>query len=285
MIYNLNRRELSRARADFAKTQERAATGRRVLKPSDDPLATSLARQARSREVRAEGHLRAIDAGRAAIDVADSALGDVAEVVRRVKEITLVGATATVTASERAAMSREVDELRQSIVALGNAESGGSYVFAGYPDDSPPFDATGAYFGDGSVREVEVGVGVRLGVGVSGSTAFGVGTPTDVLATLDAIVTALASDDVPAIQTAIDTIDLVHDQVVEARVEVGARMSAFETAHQVATRTRDLATIRQGEQIGADPVDAFLDFERAQSALETAVQIAAQLPPAGLAQG
>lgn len=285
MFFELSRRNLQQTRAEAMRTQEQAQTGRRVVKPSDDPLAYALARREQARGGRAASNERNIDAGSTSNMAADAALGDIASVLRRAKQLAVQGATDTLTGPERADIAREVEELRANIVSLANTEVAGSYVFGGYADDVPPFDVSGTYAGDGSVRQVEVAPGVHVDVSVAGDATFGIGGGTNVIASLDALRTALDTNDVATIRLGIDTMDAAHRQINTARAKLGSNVDALDLAHSVAMRTEDEAGVRQGELVGIDPVEAFLEFSKAQSALETAVQLARQLPPAGLAQG
>jgi flagellar hook-associated protein 3 FlgL len=284
-LYDFSTTQLRDARSRYADAQEKTGTGRDVRKPSDDPIATSLAIRARAREVRAEANQRQIDAGVALVDAQDAALDDVANVLRRVQELAMQGATDTLGATERAGIAKEVEALRAQVVALANTEVDGHYVFAGYPDDRPPFDAAGAYSGDGSVRELEVAPGVTVATGTSGATTFGAGSGVDVLAVLESLRVALATNDVAGIRAGVDEVGQAHRQVVDARAEVGAKMNAFDAAHTVADRTRDQSIVRQGDLLGIDPVDAVMELRRAQDALDTAMTLAAQIPRPGLGTG
>lgn len=285
MFFELSRRNLQKTRSEAIRTQEQAQTGRRVVKSSDDPLAFALARREQAREGRAASNQRNIEAGSTTNMAADAALADVGGILRRAKELAVQGASDTLTAPERADIAREVEALRDTIVSLANAEVAGSYVFGGYADGRAPFDASGTYAGDGSVRQVEVAPGNYVDVSVAGDATFGVGTGTDVLASLDALRTALDTDDVVGIRAGIDTMDAAHRQISTARAKLSANVDALDVSRSVALRIEDDAGIQQGKLVGIDPIEAFLEFSKAQGALETAVQLAQQLPPAGLAQG
>jgi flagellar hook-associated protein 3 FlgL len=256
-----------------------------VQKPSDDPVATSLAIRARAKEVRAQANQRQIDAGSALVASQDAALGDIAEVLRRVQELAVEASTDTLGASERATIAKEVDALRQQVLALANTEMDGHYVFAGYPDDVPPFDAAGVYSGDGSVRELEVAPGVRVAAGVSGDSTFGVSSGIDVFTTLEQLQFAMETNDVTGIRAGLDAVGRVHTQVVDARADVGAKMNAFDAARSIAERTEDQAATRQSELLAIDPVDAVMELKQAQDALDLATQLAAQIPRPGLGTG
>jgi flagellar hook-associated protein 3 FlgL len=282
MLLAQSRRRLETARNTLAGAQGRASSGLRVAAPSDDPLAASLARREAARIARTEAGMRTSDAGRMDLDAADAALDQVGALLSRAREIAVSSATVTVGADERRGAAREIEHIREEIIALGNTEVAGRYVFGGNLDDAPPFDATGAYVGDGAVRELEVAPAVRLASGVSAITTFGVGTGTDVLATLETLRVALDADDVPTIGVSLDALTVATGQVLDARADLGASMNAFDVARAAAQRSHDRAVADRQRLVGVDPFDAYTELVRAERALEAAVQVAERLPPPGL---
>ncbi|MCU0673508.1 MAG: flagellar hook-associated protein FlgL [Myxococcota bacterium] len=274
--YDRHRDELTKLRSRFVAAQDRASSGRRVLAPSDDPVATSLALKERSRAKNAEEHARTIDRGRDRLDAADGALGGVADVLRRAQELAVQASSDTVSADERASIAAEIREIRASVLASANEEVGGRRLFGGHVDDAPPFDATGAYVGGATAPELEVAPGRRVAVGLPGDQIFS--GPTDVLAVLDDLATALETNDEAGVRAGVEGTRAAHAQVVEARSVLGARSDALETASAVVERLEVRALEAQGELVGVDIAEAYLELERARSAYATAVQIAAQLP-------
>jgi len=283
-IYDSNLSHVSRARAELMKRQEQAVTGKRVLKPSDDPTATALARREHSREARAQAHQRATDAGQSTNEASDAALDQVGSILRRIKELTIQASSDTVDASGRADIAREVEAMREQVRSLGNTEVGGHYVFGGFADGAAPFDAAGAYLGDARVRQVEVARGIYVDAGVTGASAFGMTGGTDIFATLDGLTTALDANDIATIHSSIDSLDAVYQQVSTSRAQLGANVNTLETARGVAQRVEDRAAVDQTKLVGVESDRAYMDFTRAQFALQAAVQVAGQLPYAGLVQ-
>jgi len=284
MLYDMSRTRLSAARTRAAEAQERAATGQRVRAPSDDPTAAALARRESARIAHAEAALRTTDAGLGWLEAADGALDSVESLLSRARELAVGAANGTMNADARSGIAREIEQIRAAVVGLANTEAEGSYVFAGFADNIPPFIATGAYVGDGQVREVEPAPGMRVGVGVSGATTFGVGGAggTDILATLESLRAALDSDDVATIGALLDPLSSSISQIADARTTLGANMQSLETMRSVAERRRDRATADRADLVEVDPYEAFSELSRAENALQAAVKVAAELPMPGL---
>ena len=283
MLQNLAQRSIETAREKAATASSVASSGVRVHKPSDDPAAHALARRESARESTARASERTADLGLSLTAGADDALAGVGEALSRARELAVQMSNGTLTATERAAGAHEARQLRAEIAGLANTEVEGVHVFAGYRDAAPPFDvATGAYSGDGAVRQLEVTPFLRLPVGVSGATTFGAGTGTDVLATLDAMATALDANDVAGVRSGIDALDASADQVNDARAQLGAQMRSFEGARVGAQVAQDRGAATRARLVEADPYRAYSDLANAERALEAAVTVAARLPFPGL---
>ncbi|MEM6960606.1 MAG: flagellar hook-associated protein FlgL [Myxococcota bacterium] len=285
MLYELNRINIAKSREEVAQAQETLTTGRRVQDPSDDPADFAAARRERSREARAAMHKESAERAIANLQLTDDTLANVTDILNRARELATQTANDTLNAGDRLNAASEVEELRQQLISLANTQGqGGAYLFAGYLEDAPPFDASGTFVSDQNVREVEVAPGVRMPMKINAQAAFEPGAPDDPIAVLENLSTALRADDVPAIRGTLDGLDIAHGRVSDARGTTGALIAALDVAQSVADRVEDEAAIRQTELVGESDVDAYFAFNQAQTALNTAVQIAGELPPPSLAQ-
>ncbi len=75
----------------------------------------------------------------------ESALTDGNEVLQRARELTIYGANDTMTETERENLAREVEELRNELLAITETRHGDRYVFSGQATDQKPFDEGGDY--------------------------------------------------------------------------------------------------------------------------------------------
>ncbi|MFT5354712.1 MAG: flagellar hook-associated protein 3 FlgL [Polyangiales bacterium] len=281
-FYDQNRSSLAARRSDLAAAQSKASTGKRVQKPSDDPLAASLATKHRAQEQHLRANLKAIDSGRTRVNVQDSVLGDASDRLRRAQELALQGANGIMDPSDRRAIAIEISSIRDSIIGLANTQDAEGYVFAGYRSDAPAFDAAGVYQGDANVPTYDVGNGVRIAGGVTGQTAFDAGGADDVFDVLADLEAALNADDGPGIAATIDRLDRAHETMVYARADVGGAQAGLDAAETIAERMRDEAISAQTSLVGIDETEAYLDLQRTRDAYDAAVRIASQIPPQGL---
>lgn len=274
---------LSARREQLERAQATATSGRRVLKPSDDPAAAAQARGHSAQEAKADSHERSVNVALTALQVADAALDQVGDGFTRAREIALQAANGTLNDSDRAGLSSEVDALRAQMVSLANSQSAGRYVFGGLKDGSSPFGADGSYNGDSDAQQIEVGKGLRVATGVAGDRVFGAAGGADAFAALSDLSEALRSNQPDGVRGTLERLSQVQTQVQSARSELGGNIDSAQVALSVTQRVKDQAVNARSALIDADPLSSYSDLQRAQGALEAAVSVASQLPAQGLA--
>ncbi|MCC6748513.1 MAG: flagellar hook-associated protein FlgL [Deltaproteobacteria bacterium] len=270
-------RELAKARARLEERQRVASSGQRVGQAADDPAAAG-------ELVRLQGEAQAntqfqrnIDHAMAELDTADSALGNVTEVLHRARELAVQMANGTISAADRAVAAREMQGLRDQVVALANTRVGEVYIFGGHRTGQPPFAASGTYAGDTGQRSVEVEGGVVMNAGVSGAQAFTAAGGQDVLGVLASLSTALTANDVDGIRTSLTSLESAANQVGSAHVSIGQQVGALSQQRSFLT-DRHLDIAQHRSRVGdAEVTEALSGLVRAQTSLNAALEVSAKV--------
>lgn len=138
--YDSTIKVLAERQAQLAQQQERLATGKRVLRASDDPVAATLSEAARNRLARAEADQRALEASRTSLQQAESGLGESGELIQRVRDLLITAGNAGFTDSEREDVARQLEGLREQLIAVANrTDSAGRTLFGGLGGAPTPF--------------------------------------------------------------------------------------------------------------------------------------------------
>ena len=138
--YDSTIKVLADRQAQLAQQQERLATGKRVLRASDDPVAATLSEAARNRLARAEADQRALEASRSSLQQAESGLGESGELIQRVRDLLVTAGNAGFTDSEREDVARQLEGLREQLIAVANrTDSAGRTLFGGLGGAATPF--------------------------------------------------------------------------------------------------------------------------------------------------
>jgi flagellar hook-associated protein 3 FlgL len=191
-----------------------------------------------------------------------------AGIVSQARELAVEGANGSQTATSRSAIGAEMSSLFDTAVSTVNAtDPNGEYLLAGTNSLAQPFDTTtGAYTGDSTSRAINTDTTSTQVATVAGSgltAANGV----DILPLLKTLATALNTNDIATIQSALGSLDTAVKQVAQLRGQTGAHMAVLEsakTAHD-ALSTQIQTSISNDVEI--DAVAAASNLAKASQAL------------------
>ncbi len=275
--YERNTLELGRARERHAEAQSEVSSGTRVTHPWDDPSAAGLGASHDAAERRYGAVIKTLGRASDELTTADASLGEVVEALSRAHELSVQLSNDTYSAQDRATAASEIDGLMQSVVMSLNKQVGGRYVFGGTQDQTPPFNAAGAYLGDTQIRQVEVSPGAWQDVSVRADIAIkGVGGGVDVLSTLSALSTALSTNDTTTLRASIDALHDGIAQVAKSRTLAGAQMSVVEVANSALRASQDDERGQVSRELDADIFSSASRMAAAERALEAAISATAR---------
>ena len=175
-IYDLRVSAMNRQQTQLLRTQQQISANRRMLTPSDDPIAS-----ARALEI---GQADAINtqygsnaqtaAGR--LSLTEQALGRVTELLQSIRQNAVTAGNGSFTAADRATMAQDIQAMYDELLTVANTTDGESnYLFSGFQTDLRPFAPTGGgvqYQGDDGQRLVQVASGRQIAVSESGADVF-----------------------------------------------------------------------------------------------------------------
>ena len=163
----------------IAKTQQQLSTGKRILRPSDDPSGAVQSLRLRDRLAATDQYARNGSLATSRLQQEEAALKQMGDALQRVRELTVQAANGTQTNESRAAIAQEVRQISAGLLDTANArDANGEYLFAGFRTTTRPFvtDASGAaqYLGDSGRRFVSVAANRTVAVGDSGQALMNV---------------------------------------------------------------------------------------------------------------
>jgi flagellar hook-associated protein 3 FlgL len=124
---------------DLAKIQEQLSTGKRILKPSDQPIDTANDLKLKTTIAQDTQFHTNIEDGLSFMNVTDTAMLSMNSIMQRLRELAVQGATDTVSAGDRIAIQKEVDQLFRQLITLTNTNYKGDYIFSGTNSKIAPF--------------------------------------------------------------------------------------------------------------------------------------------------
>ncbi|MFL6097734.1 MAG: flagellar hook protein [Blastococcus sp.] len=224
---------LNRNLDSLGKLQQQLTSGRLISAPSDSPTGTNRAMQTRFDQAAVAQQARNITDAKGWLEQTDSALQEMLDTARTVRDLTVQGSsTGSMNPASAQAISTEVASLREGLLSLANRSIGGRPLFGGVTPGTKAYDASGAYVGLAGppvtrrVSDTEV---VR--VDTAGPAAFGP-AGADIFAIADSIATDVVGNPA-ALATHLADLDTVMKTMQTALADVGARAARVDREEQV----------------------------------------------------
>ncbi|MDI3298854.1 MAG: flagellar hook-associated protein FlgL [Bacillota bacterium] len=274
--------DLQQAEERLIRSQNQIASGKRVSLPEDDPVAAADGMRFQS-QLALDGRVgRTAQSASGWLQATDTALGSISDILLRARELALQGASDSLPAESRQALAKEVEQLRQQLIQVGNSQYAGRYLFGGVQasGDVAPFDANGTYNGSGTAIKIDItGSGKPdFELSVTGDKLFDTGTASDVPTVLGDLEASLNSGaGASAVAGYIPAIEGALNNVLELRATVGSRLNRVQ---DVQSRLQSDQLLLQQEQAKATDVDmtkAAVDFNVAQYAYQAALAVGARV--------
>jgi flagellar hook-associated protein 3 FlgL len=220
---------------ELNETELQVASGKRILRPSDDPAATVRLLDLKESEQRLDQFQRNADMAMAKLHQEETALMGIENLLQRVRELAVRANNDTLSAEDRRAVATEVRQHMDSFLQLANTQdSNGEYIFAGFRSQTRPLTHDGAggfgYAGDSGQRMVQIGDSREVAVNDPGSifmqfAAAGGGTTSVGQVLYDLAVNLEAGN---GDGDAITDIDTAFTGLFNTRAKIGARMNAID---------------------------------------------------------
>lgn len=136
---------LQQRQRDMAEAQQAMTNGKRINRPSDDPTGAARAERAYITGARVQSSQRSVDASRAAMALAESALGQAGNLLQDARETLVAAGNGSYSPAERLSQANALQSLRGQLLAVANQGNGaGGWLFGGQGATGQPFlDAPG----------------------------------------------------------------------------------------------------------------------------------------------
>ncbi|MBC7319922.1 flagellar hook-associated protein FlgL [bacterium] len=221
-------RNLSNNLTRLEKLQSQLSSGKKVIKPSDDPVSASRIMGLRSTLNANSQYNRNVDFLETELNIADRALQNLSSALSRVKSLAIRGANESLSQEDRDAIAGEVNQIIDYIIQVGNTDIAGRYIFGGYKTTSAPLERVEddiVYRGDDNTRLVEISNSVTVESSPNGKVLF---VDSKMFDTLISLKNALLDGDATRINDSIGKIDSIIDKISSELSNLGARLSRVE---------------------------------------------------------
>ncbi len=254
---------MQRSTSEVNKTMMQLSTGKEILKPSDDPFASSQLFALDDQLNRLDTWSNNIDLATRQLDTQETALTDMNNSLDRTRDLLLSAGNGTLSAEDRSAIAKELTETVDALKSLANTKSSnGEYIFAGTAGNQPPIsqnEETGewSYNGSDNVRELPISDSQSASLGSTANELF-FSKGDDFFAQMDKVIATLNTDPLPegelesVIADSIGVIDNTSSAVNSALTGIGAEINMLENAEDT---NIDLQTSNKAMQSSLEDLD------------------------------
>lgn len=162
---------------NVTRSQEQISSGKRVMTPADDPVASVRLLQLEQQAGKLEQFKANVTAATNSLSQEEATLDAVNNILQRVREITLEAGNGALSKADRQALAQELVQREDELLGLMNTRNArGEYLFGGFQGDTAPFsknaDGTYQYNGDEGQRFIQIGSSKQVAINDNGKNLF-----------------------------------------------------------------------------------------------------------------
>lgn len=245
MLSNNMLRNLMSSQVKMDKYMEQLYTGKKIRRPSDDPVIAMKGMGYRTEVIEVEQYKRNVSEMHNWMDNTDAALDKATQAMHRLSELAVQASNAPYGSEERNSIKEEAEQLRDHLIDIANTKVSGKFIFNGTNTNESPIDADGTLkYDPGNPPTpvmIEVFKDVTLQANVGPENVFN----EEMFTNINQFIEDLGDpDQVDALSNHIGTLEESTINIVNARADLGARMNRLELVENrldeqevIATRT------------------------------------------------
>lgn len=207
---------------------EQVRTGKKINRPSDNPVVAMKGINYRRQENEAEQYLRNTGEAHNWMDNSDAALDQATKAMQKLRELAVKASNGTNDDEEYKSIKEEAKQLKEHLISIADTKVNGKYIFNGTDTTNSPFDQNGDFLPNTESVNIPIAAGLELQANVDGEAVFGNGLFNKV----DSFIQKLDDYDKEGIEedigASITELDTGINQIIDARAGLGARMNRLE---------------------------------------------------------
>ncbi|WP_077301288.1 flagellar hook-associated protein FlgL [Virgibacillus pantothenticus] len=265
MLSNNMLRNLSNSYTKLDTYMEQLSTGKKINRPSDNPVVAMKGINYRRQENEAEQYLRNAGEARNWMDNSDAVLDKATKAMQKLRELAVKASNGTNDKEEYASMKEEAKQLKEHLISLADTQVNGKYIFNGTDTTNSPFDDNGVFSPNTDPVNIPISAGSELQVNMDGEAVFGNG----LLDKVDSFIQKLEKSDMENIEEvigeSISDLDSGANQIIDARAGLGARMNRLELVENRLSDQKIMATKMKSDNEDVNFAEAITNLIKQES--------------------
>ena len=238
--------QMNRQQSKIAEMQAKLASGKQIVKPSDDSEKSAVIQRLQTAIDRESVYERSLDTAENRLASEESALMSSERILQRIRQLAVQGNTDTLSVDDKEILANEITSLREELLSLANTQdANGNYVFAGSNVQTKAFDVNAdgdiIYQGDKTQTSVDISDQRRLVLNRAGDEVFASvdrvvdGDTQDIsfFKVIDDFAQALATDDENALNLGLEEISSITEGMGASIADLGSRISTVNNQREI----------------------------------------------------
>ena len=238
--------QMNRQQSKIAEMQAKLASGKQIVKPSDDSEKSAVIQRLQTAIDRQSVYERSLDTAENRLASEESALMSSERILQRIRQLAVQGNTDTLSVDDKEILANEITSLREELLSLANTQdANGNYVFAGSNVQTKAFDVNAdgdiIYQGDKTQTSVDISDQRRLVLNRAGDEVFmsvdrevdGDTQNISFFKVIDDFAQALATDDEDALNLGLEEISSITEGMGASIADLGSRISTVNNQREI----------------------------------------------------
>ncbi|TFB24379.1 flagellar hook-associated protein FlgL [Filobacillus milosensis] len=267
MLNNNMLRNISQGYERMDKYMDQLSTGKKINRPSDDPVVAMRGVSHRSTLDKVEQYERNISEVHNWMDNSDEALNETGQALQRLRELTVQASNDTYDNNQLKNINEEVKQLTNHMKELANTKVNNKYIFNGTDTTQPRFKEDGTLNDAANISNaavnIEVSDGIRLQANVNPENVFSQQLFDD----LQELGNKLSDQNTAGadLDEYIGKIDEHFQGLVNERADLGARMNRVEMVEDRVSQQKVATTKLLSDNEDADIEEVIMNLKMQES--------------------
>ncbi|MFC1556301.1 flagellar hook-associated protein FlgL [candidate division KSB1 bacterium] len=287
--YRTVSRNLNSSRERMTDLQEQLSTGKRINRPSDDPVNISKSMKLRTVLESNFQFQDNISDAVTQLTVQEESLNQIHDILLEMKELVTAGASDSIVVKK--SIAEQVEQMMQNMLEVANTKFNGRYIFGGTETQNQPFvfntnvinfgvdgDVVD-YYGDLGRVKRQVNETTQVDVNLNGMQVFNQagGEGIDLFQMMYDTKEALLDDDTDGVRDKMEDVETALEQTLNNFLKIGTRrqLVQFNEDRYLTQNTQIRATMSSLED--TDYGQAFVAFKAEENALNSALSAGARV--------